>query len=134
MDAIEPNAGALLAFAALWAATCLGFLVLSGMYPERPETARGPGAGLLVALNTALWLALAAATLAFGFASLRVTSIIVVAGFVFLFAPVPFELLPERWRDTRAALAALVGFQGAALAAWLAFSGQGAAFVSTFAA
>jgi len=134
MNAIEPNVGALAAFAALWLATCLGFLVLSGMFPERPEGARRPGGGLLVALNCALWLALAAVTLGFGYHSLRLTSVVIVAGLIFLFAPVPFELLPRRWRDGRAGLAALVVFQAAALGVFLAAGGPSgplaAAFVS----
>lgn len=133
MSAIEPDVGALIVFSTLWGATCLGFLILAGMYPERPEDARRPGGGMLVALNTLLWLALAAATLAFGYERLRLTSLIVVAGLVFLFAPVPFEFLPERWRDGRKGLAALVVFQAAALAGWLMVSQHGAAYLPDFA-
>lgn len=132
MTAIEPNPPALVAFALLWGATCLAFLVLSGMYPERPQAARGTGGSALVALNTVLWVGLAAVTLLFGYEQLRLTSLIVVAGLVFLFAPVPFELVPERWRDGRAGLLLLVLIQAAALAAGLAASGRDGALVSGF--
>lgn len=120
MNAIEPDMGAVFAFAALWGATCFAFLVLSGMYPERPEGVRTPSGLALVALNTVLWVALVAATLVFGFERLRLTSLIVVAGLVFLFAPVPFEFLPDDWRDGRRGLVALVLLQALALCAGLA--------------
>lgn len=120
MNAIEPNVDALLAFAGLWGAACFAFLILSGMYPERPLAARGPGGWTLVTVNTLLWVALTGAALLFGYQQLRLTSLIVVAGLIFLFAPVPFELLPGRWRDGREGLAALVILQVAALAGWLA--------------
>lgn len=122
MHAIEPNWGALLAFVPLWAAACLGFLVLAGMYPvgRRPAAARGKGALALIAIDSVLWLALAAAVLGFGAAHLRLTTLIVAGGLVLLFAPAPFELLPPAWRDGRRGLAALAALQAGALAATLA--------------
>ncbi|MFG1465358.1 hypothetical protein V5F77_20965 [Xanthobacter sp. DSM 24535] len=128
MSAIEPNVGALVWFALLWTATCLGFLVLCGMYPmqTRPEAARKRGALPLIVLNSALWLALAAGTLAFGYGELRLTTLIVVGGLVMLFAPAPFEAVPPLWRDGRPGLAALLALQVAGLGIWLAVSQSGA--------
>jgi len=135
MEAIEPNLSALAVFAALWTAACLGFLVLAGMYPARtrPAAARKAGGLALVALNSLLWLALAAGALAYGYAHLRLTSLVIVGGLVVLFAPAPFELLPNAFRDGRRGLAALVALQAAALAAWLAVPGGGAALFQHFA-
>lgn len=129
MDAIEPNIAGLAIFAALWTAACLGFLLLSGMFPDRPEGARKAGGFTLVALNSLLWLALAAGALAYGYAHLRLTTLVVVGGLVLLFAPAPFELLPPSFRDGRAGLAGLVALQGAALVVWLAVPGGGAALL-----
>lgn len=130
MAAIEPNVAGLLIFTGLWTAACLGFLVLSGMFPAstRPAGARQAGGRALVLVNSLLWLALAAAALAYGYANLRLTSLIVVGGLVLLFAPAPFELLPPSFRDGRRGLAALVALQGAALVAWAALPG-GAALI-----
>lgn len=131
MDSIEPNVAGLVIFAALWTATCLGFIVLLGMFPasRRPQGARRAGGPALVAINSLLWLALAAGTLAYGWANLRLTSLIVAGGLVLLFAPVPFELLPAGFRDGRRGLGALLALQGAALALWLAVPGGGAALL-----
>ncbi|MFG1346852.1 hypothetical protein V5F59_18335 [Xanthobacter autotrophicus DSM 431] len=126
MDAIEPNIAGLAVFTALWTAACLGFLVLSGMFPVRPVGARKAGGGTLVALNSLLWLTLAAGALAYGYEHLRLTTLVVVSGLVLLFAPAPFELLPPSFRDGRRGLATLVVLQGAALAVWLAVPGGGA--------
>jgi len=47
MASIEPNIAGLAIFAGLWTAACMGFLVLSGMFPEstRPAGARQAGGG-----------------------------------------------------------------------------------------
>jgi hypothetical protein len=128
MASIEPNVAGLLIFTGLWTAACLGFLVLSGMFPasNRPASARQAGGGALVLVNILLWLALATAALVYGYANLRLTSLIVVSGLVLLFAPAPFDLLPTSFRDGRRGLAALVAFQGAALTVWAALPGGGA--------
>lgn len=103
MNHLEPNIAALSWFALLWAVCCLGFLQLIGMYPLRTASARG--SALLVLGNTALWLALLAGTLAFAWAELRWTTIVVVAGILFLFIPELFQAIPGRFRDGRAGLA-----------------------------
>jgi hypothetical protein len=103
---IEPNVIALCWFALLWSVCCLAFLQLAGMYPLR---AAGEGAErkpvLLVFGNTALWLALLGGTLVFAWGNLRWTTIVVVAGVLFLFIPALFQVIPLRFRDGRAGMA-----------------------------
>ncbi len=116
MSAIEPNIPSLLWFTLLWTLCCVGFLVLSGSFPLNVTRERGRKSSALLALcNAALMAVLMALTLTFGFLELRVTTLIVVAGLVFLFAPTPFEVWPEKWRDGRAVLAALLIVQGGGL-------------------
>ncbi len=103
MNHLEPNIAALSWFALLWSICCLAFFQLAGMYPLRTAAARN--AVLLVLGNTALWLVLLAGTLAFAFAELRWTSIVVVAGLLFLFIPELFQAIPDPFRDGRAGLA-----------------------------
>jgi len=52
-----------------------------------------------------LWLALLAGTLAFASMQLRWTTIVVVAGLLFLFIPELFQAIPARLRDGRFARA-----------------------------
>ncbi len=97
MNHLEPNLVALSWFTLLWSVCCLGFLQLAGMYPLRAGgagDARNPV--LLVLGNTALWLALLAGTLAFASMQLRWTTIVVVAGLLFLFIPELFQAIPAR--------------------------------------
>lgn len=117
MSMIEPNLPSLLWFTLLWTLCCVGFLVLSGSFPleAAKERGRASSAGLAV-FNAGLMVVLAGATLAFGYLELRVTSLVVVAGLVFLFAPTPFEAWPVRWRDGRAVLVGLLVMQVGTLA------------------
>ena len=118
MSAIEPNGLSLLWFTLLWTLCCVGSLGLSGSFPLNVARERGKNINVLLALsNTALMAVLVVLTLAFGFLELRVTTLVVVAGLVFLFAPAPFEVWPEKWRDGRAVLSALLIVQGAGLVA-----------------
>lgn len=106
MAALEPNIFALAWFALFSTLCCVGFLVLSGSFPLNARRERGQESSpALALLNGALMLVLVSFTLAFGLIELRVTSVIVVAGLAFLFAPASFEIWPERWRDGRAVLA-----------------------------
>jgi hypothetical protein len=103
---LEPNIAALSWFVPLWSVCCLAFFQLAGMYPLR---AGGEGSAhspvLLVLGNTALWLVLLAGTLAFAWAELCWTTIVVVAGILFLFIPELFQAIPVRFRDGRTGLA-----------------------------
>jgi hypothetical protein len=103
LNHLEPNIAALSWFTLLWSICCLAFFQLAGMYPLRGAAARNPV--LLVLGNTALWFVLLAGTLAFALTELRWTSIVVVAGLLFLFIPELFQAIPGRVRDGRAGLA-----------------------------
>ena len=99
MNQIEPNIQALAGFVALWSMCCLGFLQLAGLYPLRrhPEHVQVPN--LLVLAATILWIAVLAATVRFAVTELRWTTIVIVAGILFLFVPEIFQALPRRFRD-----------------------------------
>ena len=116
MTHLEPNAMALLWFVPLWSVCCLAFFQLAGMYPLGPNGESGARSrALLVLGNTALWLLLLAGTLALACAELRWTTIVVVAGILFLFIPGLFQAIPQRLRDGRAGLALSCVILGAAL-------------------
>ena len=117
MGAIEPNWGALLWFALFWGAACLAFLTLAGMFPlgSRPESAKTAGGAFLIGWNALLLVALAVGTVAFGYAALRWTSLVVVGGLIVLFAPGLFQAWPAAWRDGRPGLAVILALQVVAL-------------------
>jgi hypothetical protein len=118
MAAIEPHWISLLWFAAFATVCTLAFLVVAGMFPlrSRPKSARSGAALLLVAGNALLLATLLAGTGLYGYAELRWTSLVVVAGLVVLFAPGLFEVWPSSIRDGRTGLVILVGVQLLALA------------------
>jgi hypothetical protein len=106
MSNLEPNLVALSWFVLLWSVCCLGFLQLAGMYPLRAEgEGKARNSILLVLGHTALWLALLAGTLFFASLQLRWTTIVVVAGLLFLFIPGLFQAIPTRFRDGRVGMA-----------------------------
>ena len=124
MSAIEPNVSSLLWFTVLWALCCTGFLVLSGFFPLKVARERGQSTSpFLAVVNAGLMAALALSTVAFGYLELRITTLIVVMGLVFLFAPAPFDVWPSRWRSGPAALAVLLIAQVGALAGLYHFAG-----------
>lgn len=125
MAALEPNVIALAWFALFSTLCCVGFLILSGSFPLGAAKERGQASSPALALiNGALMLVLVGFTLAFGLIELRVTSVIVVAGLAFLFAPASFEIWPERWKDGRAVLAIMALAQLGALAALYRVGGE----------
>lgn len=125
MAALEPNVIALAWFALFSTLCCVGFLILSGSFPLSAAKERGQASSPALALiNGALMLVLVGFTLAFGLIELRVTSVIVVAGLAFLFAPASFEIWPERWKDGRAVLAIMALAQLGALAALYRVGGE----------
>ncbi len=116
MTHIEPNLPALLWFVLLWSVCCLGFFQLAGMYPiGRQQESASARSTLFVLGNTALWLALVAATVIFAHAELRWTTTVVVGGVLFLFIPEGFQALPGRWKDGRPGLAAAAIIMATAL-------------------
>jgi len=118
MAAIEPHWISLLWFAAFATICTVAFLVMAGMFPlrSRPESARSGAALLLVAGNALLLASLLAGTGLYGYAELRWSSLVVVAGLAVLFAPGLFEIWPASIRDGRTGLVILVGVQMLALA------------------
>jgi hypothetical protein len=118
MDAIEPHWISLLWFAAFATICTVAFLVVAGMFPlrSRPESVRSRAATLLIVGNAFLLALLLAGTGVYGYAELRWSSFIVVAGLVVLFAPGLFEIWPPWFRDGRTGLVVLVGIQVMAIA------------------
>jgi hypothetical protein len=118
MDAIEANGVALALFAATFAACCLSFFTLAGMFPARarPLPVAGQLGSLLVLFNLALMMVLLGGVALFAHQTLRWTSIIVAGGLIFLFVPSIFEIIPNAWRDSRGGLMFLGALQLASLA------------------
>ena len=125
MAAIEPNWISLLWFAAFATVCAIAILVVAGMLPlsARPNAARSGSATLLVAGNAVLLAALLAGTCFYGYAELRWSTLIVVAGLIILFVPGLFEIWPSLLRDGSAGLLVLVGVQALALAALAKIAG-----------
>jgi hypothetical protein len=118
MQAIEPNWVSSLWFAGFATICTLAFLVVAGMFPlrARPDSARSSAATLLVGGNALLLAALLVGTGLYGYAELRWSTLVVVAGLVVLFTPGLFEVWPAPLRDGRTGLVVLVGIQILALA------------------
>ena len=118
MDAIEPNGVALALFAVTFAACCLSFFTLAGMFPARarPLPVAGQLGSLLVLFNLALMMVLLGGVALFAHQTLRWTSIIVAGGLIFLFVPSIFQIIPNAWRDSRGGLVFLGALQLASLA------------------
>jgi hypothetical protein len=127
MDAIEPHWISLLWFAGFATICTVAFLVVAGMFPlrSRPDSARSGAAMLLIVGNAVLLAALLAGTGLYGYAELRWSSLIVVAGLVVLFAPGLFEVWPSSLRDGSTGLVVLVGVQILALATLAKIGGVG---------
>lgn len=121
MTSIEPNGLALLTFVSTFAACCIGFFTVIGMFPlsERPRSLAGmPGAALVV-INLALLVPLLLGVVLFAHGTLRWTSAVIFGGLIFLFVPSLFQAIPNRWRDSYSGLAVLSVVQLAALVALL---------------
>ena len=119
MQAIEPNWISLLWFAAFATISIVALLIVAGMFPLNAGSAAGGSSmsTLLVIGNAVLLAALLMGTGLYGYAELRWSTLIVVAGLVVLFAPTLFEIWPSSMRDGSAGLIVLVGVQMLTLAA-----------------
>jgi len=119
MQAIEPNWISLLWFATFATISIVALLIVAGMFPLNAGSAAGGSSmsTLLVIGNAVLLAALLMGTGLYGYAELRWSTLIVVAGLVVLFAPTLFEIWPSSMRDGSAGLIVLVGVQMLALAA-----------------
>ncbi len=118
MQAIEPNWISLLWFAAFATVGTVALLIIAGMFPlrARAATVGSSAAPLLVVGNAILLAALLTGTGLYGYAQLRWSTLVVVAGLVVLFAPGLFEAWPSSWRDGNTGLVVLVGVQALAIA------------------
>lgn len=117
MDAIEPNWRALIGFGFAWTIACVGFFFVSGSLPVRAapravQTGLGP---LLVWSNLAGVVVLAAGALVIAALELRLTSLIVFGGLIFLFAPFAIQDLPAGIKDTQLGLCLLLAIEAASL-------------------
>lgn len=132
MSAIEPNWLSLIWFAGLATVCGIAFLVIAGMFPlhARPETEKSSFVTLLVLGNVALLAVLLGGTGLYGYLELRSTTLIVVSGLIFLFAPALFE--EWRWplRNTAVGLSVLIGVQVLALAILTKVGGSALAILS----
>ncbi len=118
MNAIEPNWLSLIWFAGFATVGGVALLIVAGMFPlqARSDTAKSPAATALIIGNVVLLGMLLVATGLYGYLELRWTTLIVVSGLVFLFAPA----LIEEWRwplpNATTGLSILVGIQALTLA------------------
>lgn len=119
MDMIEPNVVALCWFAVFASVAGIGFYVLAGAFPlsTRDDLKSHPAGAPLAIVNALAFAALSVGIGLYAAAELRWTSIVIVAGLAFLFAPSAFHLWPERWRDGAAGLAILLALTVTAIAA-----------------
>jgi hypothetical protein len=126
MQAIEPNWISLLWFAAFATIGTVALLIVAGMFPlrDRPNSVGSSAATLLVVGNAILLAALLTGTGLYGYAELRWSTLVVVAGLVVLFAPGLFEAWPSSWRDGSTGLVILVGVQVLAIAALAKVAGS----------
>lgn len=132
MNAIEPNWLSLLWFALLASVCGVAFLVVAGMFPlrSRPDVSASKITLLLVIGNAILLAALLIGTGLYGYNELRWSTLIVVSGLIFLFAPG----LIEEWRwplgSVKTEMSVLVGVQVLALAILVKVGGPALAIVS----
>ncbi len=126
MNAIEPNWLSLIWFTMFATTGAVAFLVVAGKFPLDVNFGQSKSAlvtGLVIG-NAILMAVLLAGTGVYGYTELRWTTLIVVAGLIFLFAPA----LVEEWRwplrNTAAELGLLVGVQMLALAALFKVGGS----------
>lgn len=126
MATIEPNWLSVIWFAMFASVGGIAFLVVAGMFPlgSRPDEAKSATITLLVLGNVALLAVLLVATGFYGYAQLRWTTLVVISGLIFLFAPALIEEWPWRLRSVTGQLVALVGAQAVTLAALVKIGGS----------
>lgn len=124
MSAVEPNWPMALMLALTWLVGCAGLLFVFGHLPlsAAPEGVRRGSGPMLVWLGLALMVAVALATLVMSFESLRWTTMVILGGFVFLFAPFFVQDLPASIKDTQRGLVLVVAVGLVALGAIYAVS------------
>lgn len=125
MSAVEPNWPMALMLALTWLVGCAGLLFVAGHLPLRAApTAVRRGAGpMLVWGGLGLMAAVALTTIWTAAVELRWTTMVVLGGFVFLFAPFFVQDLPVSIRETQAGLALVMAIGLVALGALYAVAG-----------
>lgn len=110
MNAIEPNWHSLLVFLPAWLLCCSGFFYLSGSLPPSaaPIAVRTGIGPTLIWLNLIVIVMLCLVTLCYAFHELRLTTLIIAGGFVFLFAPFTVQDLPLTLKESQAGHALLL--------------------------
>jgi len=132
MSAIEPNWLSLIWFAGFATVCGVACLIIAGMFPLEAAsgTKKSPISTLLILGNLILLAMLLAGTGLYGYHELQWTTVIVVSGLVFLFAPAVIE----EWRwplpSATAGLSILVGIQALTLAALAKVGGSMLAILS----
>ena len=103
MSVIEPNWPALLIFLPAWFLVCSGLIYLSDSLPPSaaPVAVRSGLGPMLIWANLAVLIGLCSLTLVYAWGELRLTSLIIAAGFIFLFAPFAVQDLPPRLKETQ---------------------------------
>jgi hypothetical protein len=126
MTAIEPNWLSLIWFSLFASVGGVALLVVAGMFPlgSRPDGAKSATASLLVLGNLVLLAVLLVGTGLYGYVQLRWTTLIVISGLIFLFAPALIEEWPWQLRSATGQLIALVCVQTLALAALVMVGGS----------
>lgn len=126
MAVIEPNWLSLIWFAVFATVGGVALLVVAGMFPlnSRPDEAKSATTTLLVLGNVVLLAALLVGTWLYGYAQLRWTTLVVISGLIFLFAPALIEEWPWRLRSAGIQLMVLVGVQALALATLIKVGGS----------
>ena len=111
MSAIEPNWTSLFIFIPAWLLGCAGLIHLSASLP--PSAAAPPlrstTGKILIWLNLIVLTGLCVLALGFAFDQLRLTSLIIAAGFVFLFSPLAVQDLPQSFQGSQLSLVLLLG-------------------------
>lgn len=132
MDAIEPNWLSLIWFALFASVGGVAFLVVAGMFPLRlhPDVATSRTATLLVLGNAVLMIALLTGTGLYGYSELKWTTLIVVSGLIFLFAPAVIEEWQWPLRNAKIEMLVLVGIQILTLAVLAKVGGTALAILS----
>jgi hypothetical protein len=118
MNAIEPNWLSLIWFTVFATTGTVAFLVVAGKFPLDAQSGPPKSAfvtGLVIG-NAVLVAILLAGAGVYGYTELRWTTLVVVAGLVFLFAPGLIEEWRSPLRSAAAELGLLVGVQVLALA------------------
>ncbi len=102
MSTIEPNWPSLLVFVPAWLLVCAGLIHVSASLPLRAAAPplRTELGQTLIWLNVIVLIGLCVLTLGYALHKLRVTSLIIAAGFVFLFAPFAVQDLPRRFKES----------------------------------